>query len=260
MRAVMAVSAPGRSAMGCVARWPLWGAGQILTDNGKVFTGRCGVATGARTGRVVEWIAMLRLVFTANDFASTQFLAQPAPALETKFAARALRQGVSTPWGERWRCRALAASPMSSASVRTLTSHFTWSISPTMIAADLDESLEAAPRMSARQVRAELEQFRSCPNVGVPSFIRYALDGDREATLSLCCGMRNLFTTVLEPYWPDIRANHRSELVRRGRLVADRGLRAALTATIPAPGGAATAWKSTLHRSAPCAWADGVWR
>ena len=39
---------------------------------------------------------MLRLVFTANDFASTQFLAQPAPALEMKFAARALRQGIST--------------------------------------------------------------------------------------------------------------------------------------------------------------------
>jgi hypothetical protein len=71
---------------------------------------------------------MLRLVFTANDFASTQFLAQPAPALELKFAARALRQGISTPWGERWRYRALAASPTSSVSVRMLTSHFTWSI------------------------------------------------------------------------------------------------------------------------------------
>ena len=176
---------------------------------------------------------MLRLVFTANDFASTQFLAQPAPALEVKFAARALRQGISTPWGERWRCRALAASPTSSVSVRTLTSHFTWSISPTMIAADLDESLEAAPRLGARQLRAELEQFRSCPNVGVPAFIRYFLDGDRDATLSLCRGMRDLYTTVLEPYWPDIRSNHHSELVRRRRLVADRGLRTALTATIP---------------------------
>jgi DNA-binding transcriptional ArsR family regulator len=176
---------------------------------------------------------MLRLVFTANDFASTQFLAQPAPALEMKFAALALRQGIWTPWGERWRCRALAATRTSSVSLRTLTSHFTWSISPTMIAADLDESLEAAPRLSARQLRAELEQFRSCPNVGVPPFIRYALDGDREATLSLCRRTRSLFTTVLEPYWPDIRANHHSELVRRGRLVADRGLRIALTATIP---------------------------
>ena len=105
--------------------------------------------------------------------------------------------------------------------------------SPGALAADLDESLEAAPRLSARQLRAELEQFRSCPNVGVPPFIRYALDGDREATLSLCRRTRNLFTTVLEPYWPDIRANHQSELVRRGRLVADRGLRTALTATIP---------------------------
>jgi DNA-binding transcriptional ArsR family regulator len=49
----------------------------------------------------------------------------------------------------------------------------------------------------------------------------------------LCRRTRNLFTTVLEPYWPDIRANHHRELVRRGRLVADRGLRTALTATIP---------------------------
>ena len=176
---------------------------------------------------------MLRLVFAANDFASTQFLAQPAPALEMKFAARALRQGISTPWGERWRCRALAAAPMSSVSVRTLTSHFSWSISPTMMAADLDESLEVAPRLSARQWRAELEQFRSCPNIGVSPFVRHFLDGGREATLSLCRTTRNLFTTVLEPYWPDIRANHHGELVRRGRLVADRGLRPALTATFP---------------------------
>jgi DNA-binding transcriptional ArsR family regulator len=186
-----------------------------------------------RDGRVVEWVDMLRLVFTANDFASTQFLAQPAPALELKFAARALRQGVSTPWGERWRCRALAASPTSSVSTRMLTSHFSWSISPTMIEADLDESLEAAPGFSARQWRAELEQFRSCPNVGDSPFVRYFLDGDRDAMLSLCRGMRKLFTTVLEPHWPDIRANHHGELVRRGRLVADRGLRAALTGTIP---------------------------
>lgn len=176
---------------------------------------------------------MLRLFFTANDFASTQFLAQPAPALEIKFAARALRQGISTPWGARWRCSALAASPTSSAPVRTLTGPFTWSISPTMIAADLDESLETVSRLSARQLRAELEQFRSCPYVGVPPFLRYALEGDRQATLSLCRGTKNLFATVLEPYWPDIRANHHGERVRRGRLAADRGLRTALAATVP---------------------------
>nr|WP_204079058.1 helix-turn-helix domain-containing protein [Mycobacterium riyadhense] len=176
---------------------------------------------------------MLRLFFTANDFASTHFLAQPAPALEIKFAARALRQGISTPWGARWRCSALAASPTSSASVRTLTGPFTWSISPTVIADDLDESLEAVLRLSARQLRAELKQFRSCPYVGVPPFLRYALEGDRQATLSLCRGTRNLFTAVVEPHWPDIRANHRSERVRRSRLVADRGLRTALTATVP---------------------------
>ena len=35
------------------------------------------------------------------------------------------------------------------------------------------------------------------------------------------------------PESPDIRANHHGELIRRGRLVADRGLRTALTATIP---------------------------
>jgi hypothetical protein len=179
---------------------------------------------------------MLRLVFTANDFASTQFLAQPAPALEMKFALRALREGISTPWGERWRCHALAASPTSSVWVRTLTSHFSWSISPTMMAADLDESLEVAPRLTARQWRAELEQFRGCPNVGVSPFVRYFLDGGREATLPLCRTTRNLFTTLLEPYWPDIRSNHHSQLVRRGRLLADRGLRAAMTATVPGSG------------------------
>jgi hypothetical protein len=199
----------------------------------RMRSSQAAAARRVENSRSVVWVGMLRLVFTANDFASTQFLAQPAPALELKFALRALRRGVSTPWGERWRCHALATSPTSSASVRMLTSHFSWSISPTMMAADIDESLEAAPRLSAREWRAELEQFRSSPNVGASPFIRFFLDGGQEATLSLCRGMRNLFTSALEPYWPDIQANHHGELVRRGRLVADRGLRAALTATIP---------------------------
>jgi hypothetical protein len=47
-------------------------------------------------------------------------------------------------------------------------------------------------------------RYRRCPKVGVPPFIRYVLDGDRRATLSSCRRTRNLFTKVLEPYWPDI--------------------------------------------------------
>jgi hypothetical protein len=52
---------------------------------------------------------MLRILFTADDFALTRFLPEPAPLLEMKFAARGLRRGIRSPWGERWRCAVLGA-------------------------------------------------------------------------------------------------------------------------------------------------------
>jgi DNA-binding transcriptional ArsR family regulator len=178
---------------------------------------------------------MLRILFTAEDLASTRFLPEPAPLLELKFAARGLRRGIRAPWGERWRGTALAAVPMAMRPVvRQLGGHFSWALSPTSaFSADLDEGLETGLGFGRERVRQELTQFFSAPNWGVPLYAQYAVKGDRDAGRVLLHGTRTAYAAAVQPYWADIRANHHSELAQHGRLLACRGVGAALTTVIP---------------------------
>ncbi len=175
------------------------------------------------------------ILFTADDFASTRFLAEPAPSLELKFAARGLRRGIRAPWGERWRCSALAAVPKSARpAVRQIGGHFSWALTPTVaVCTNLDEGIEALLDLGPKRVREELALFFSAPNSGVPLLLRYAIEGDRDAGRVMLHGTKTAFTAMVQPYWADIRANHHSELAQHGRLLARRGIRAALTTVIP---------------------------
>ena len=178
---------------------------------------------------------MLRILFTPDDLASTRFLPEPAPMLELKFVAVGLRRGIRASWGERWRSRALAAIPMSARpAVRQLGGHFSWALSPTFaVSADLDEGMETFLGFGTERLRAEMALYFSAPNSGVPLLPRYAFEGDRDAGRVLVHGTKTAFTAAVQPYWADIRANHHSELAQHGRLLACRGVGAALTTVIP---------------------------
>jgi DNA-binding transcriptional ArsR family regulator len=178
---------------------------------------------------------MLRILFTADDYASTRFLPEPAPSLELKFAARGLRRGIRAPWGERWRCSALAAVPNPARPVvRELGGHFSWAVSPTFaVSADVDEEMDTFLGFGAERLREEMTLYFSAPNSGVPLLPRYAFEGDRDARRVLAHGSRTAFAAAVQPYWADIRANHHSELAQHGRLLACRGVATALTTVIP---------------------------
>ncbi len=178
---------------------------------------------------------MLRILFTPDDLASTRFLPEPAAMLELKFVAVGLRRGIRAPWGERWRNHALAAIPISARSaVRQLGGHFSWALSPRFaVSPDFDEGLDMALGLNRERVREELALFFSAPNSGVPLLTRYAFEGDRDAGRVWLHGMRTAFTAGVQPYWADVRANHHSELAQHGRLLACRGVGAALTTVIP---------------------------
>jgi DNA-binding transcriptional ArsR family regulator len=175
---------------------------------------------------------MLRILFTADDLASTRFLDEPAPMLEMKFAVRGLRRGIRASWGERWRCASLPEIPRSARpAVRQLGGHFTWALTPTLaISPDIDEALDTSLGLDPERMRAELATFYSAPNTGVPLLHSYAVDENRDAGRVL---LRTTFTASLEPYWADVRANHHSELAQHGRLLAGRGVGATLTTVIP---------------------------
>lgn len=176
---------------------------------------------------------MLRILFTADDLASTRFLPEPAPLLEMKFVARGLRRGIRASWGERWRCAALAAIPRAARpAVGLIGGHFCWAVTPTFaVSTDIDEALDTVLRFGRQRVREDLALFYSAPNSGVPAWSRYAADA--AAGRVLLRGMRTAFTAAVQPYWADVRENHHSELAQHGRLLACRGLRVALTTVIP---------------------------
>jgi hypothetical protein len=132
---------------------------------------------------------MLRMLFTGEDFALTRFLPEPAPLLEMKFAARGLRRGIRAPWGERWRCAALGAVPISAGPMRELTAHFSWSLAPTaVLAGDVDEGIDRFMGVTPHRAREEMALWFSAPSAGVPALLRHAIDGDRDAGRVLCQG------------------------------------------------------------------------
>jgi hypothetical protein len=73
--------------------------------------------------------------------------------------------------------------------------------------------------------------YFSAPNSAVPLWS--AFEKDRDAGRVLVHSAKPAFTAAVRPYWTDVRANHHSELAQHGRLLACRGVGAALTAMLP---------------------------
>lgn len=173
---------------------------------------------------------MLRILFTAEDLASTSFVPEPAPILETKLAAIGLQRGIGAPWGERWRHHALATFPRSAEPVRALVPGFSWTVSPTSVGADFDSWREASASLGPHHEQAETQLWYG--SRGVPPLIRASANGDREAEGVFLRAMKAAFTALVQPYWADVRANHQAELIRQGRLLTSRGVGNMLTTAI----------------------------
>lgn len=113
--------------------------------------------------------------------------------------------------------------------------HFSWSLSPTVLGDDFDDGMRSIEGLGPRQANAELAVFRRGPTEGdgAPHYLRHAITGNRAAMLALSRATSSAYTAVLEPYWPEIQANHRIELARQARVMALHGVRATLSAVIP---------------------------
>lgn len=173
---------------------------------------------------------MLRILFTAEDLASTRFVPQPAPILETKLAAIGLQRGIGAPWGERWRHRALAAFPRSAQPVRDLVPGFSWTVSPSSVVADFDSWREASASLGPHHQHAEIQLWYGSGTV--PPLIRASAEGDREAERVFLRAINAAFTALVQPYWADVRANHQAELIRQGRVLTTCGVGSMLTTAI----------------------------
>lgn len=173
---------------------------------------------------------MLRILFTTEDLASTRFVPEPGPVLETKLAAIGLQRGIGAPWGERWRHRALAVFPRSAEPLRELVPGFSWTVSPSSVVQDFDSWRDASASLGPHHAHAEMQLWYGSGRV--PPLIRAGVQGDREAERVFLRAMKAAFTAVVQPYWADVRTNHHAELIRQGRLLTSRGVGSMLTTAI----------------------------
>lgn len=94
--------------------------------------------------------------------------------------------------------------------VRQLSEHFSWALSPTyVVSADLDEGMETFLSLGTERLREEIVLYFSAPNAGIPLW--HTFEGDRDAGRMLVHGTKTAFTAAVQPYWADIRANHHGD-------------------------------------------------
>ncbi|MER5932986.1 winged helix-turn-helix domain-containing protein [Streptomyces sp. NPDC002054] len=183
---------------------------------------------------------MLRIHFTAEDFARIRFAPRPAPLQELHAALTtvvAQRGGpLFTPWrGRVLRSLPAAADPLADLVPAGRPPSFLDVLGDTM--ADGFEQIRAT---SPGLVRSELERVYGA--VPAPRWIRGLHAGDETAWCTLRRAQQAAYETVLAPVWSVVQDLHRAEFTRYALTVAEHGVAATLTGLAPG---------SRLH--------EGVW-
>ncbi|MFF3767472.1 winged helix-turn-helix domain-containing protein [Streptomyces sp. NPDC001922] len=186
---------------------------------------------------------MIRIRFTAADFAEVRFASRPAPLQELNGAlAMMCRRDAPLLFG-RWRQRLLRSLP---AAVEPLADLVPAGTAPRFLDV-FDDALEDGldtVRSASRptEIRTELERVYAGHPTPPPPWIRDLHRGDRGAWHLLRRAQQAAFETIVRPVWPVVQDLHRTEFTRHALTVAEHGTGAALTRLVPG---------SRLH--------DGVW-
>ncbi|MFJ6251674.1 MULTISPECIES: ArsR/SmtB family transcription factor [unclassified Streptomyces] len=183
---------------------------------------------------------MLRVHFTAEDFARIRFAPRPAPLQELHAALTAAVTQRGGPLFAPWRGRILRSLPAASSPLSDLVPAGRPPSFLDVIGHTMPDSFEQIRATSPGLVRVELERvYGTAP---VPRWIRDLHAGDEAAWHTLHRAQQAAFETVLAPVWSVVQDLHREEFTRYALTVAEHGVAAALTALAPG---------SQLH--------EGVW-
>ncbi|MFG2331631.1 ArsR/SmtB family transcription factor [Streptomyces sp. NPDC048604] len=183
---------------------------------------------------------MLRVHFTAEDFARVRFPPRPAPLQELHAALTTAVTRRGGPLFAPWRGRVLRSLPTAAEPLADLVP----SGSPPSFLDVLGDTMadgfrqirDAGPGL----VRSELERVYGV--APAPRWVRGLHAGDETAWRTLHRGQQAAYETVLAPVWSVVQDLHREEFTRYALAVAERGVAAALTGLAP---------DSRLH--------EGVW-
>ncbi|WP_367135494.1 MULTISPECIES: helix-turn-helix domain-containing protein [Streptomyces] len=180
---------------------------------------------------------MIRIRFSAGDFARVRFAPRPVPLQALNTAFMMLFRGDDHLLFGRWRQRLLRSLP---AAVEPLGDLVTPAGAPLFLDEFGDEAggapedgLNAVRAAPPGLVRAELERVYAGHPAPPPPWIRDLHRGDAGAWQVLRRAQHAAFETAVRPVWPLVQDLHRAEFTRYALAVAEHGVGTALTTLVP---------------------------
>ncbi|MGW5364736.1 ArsR/SmtB family transcription factor [Actinopolymorpha pittospori] len=176
---------------------------------------------------------MIRIRFSAADFAHVRFSPRPAPLLELNSALLMMvRRDDGLLFG-RWRRRMLRSLPRAVAPVGDLVPA---GLAPAFLDIyddTLEEALDSPRAWRPDLVRAELERVYAPHPTAAPPWIRALHRGDAEAWQILRRAQRSAYDHALRPVWDQLSDLHQAEFTRHALTVAEHGVGHALGELVP---------------------------
>ncbi|GAA3083112.1 hypothetical protein GCM10020000_81470 [Streptomyces olivoverticillatus] len=180
---------------------------------------------------------MIRIHFTAADFAQVRFAPRPAPLQALNTAFMMLFRGDDHLLFGRWRQRLLRSLPTA---VGPLGDLVPAADAPVFLdefgdpaEGGLDDGLDAVRAAPPALVRSELERVYAGHPAPPPPWIRDLHRGDAAAWEVLRRAQHAAFETAVRPVWPLVQDLHRAEFTRHALTTAEHGVGAALAALVP---------------------------
>ncbi|MFI1198072.1 ArsR/SmtB family transcription factor [Streptomyces sp. NPDC020883] len=171
---------------------------------------------------------MIRIHFTAADFARVRFAPRPAPLQELNVALSMMFRRDTAPLFGRWRQRTLRALPPAAQPFGDLVPGLRAPSFLDQFGDDLDEALESVRATRPQLVRSEVERVYAGQLAPAPAWLHDLHQGGTAAWRLLRRAQYAAFDAVLRPVWPLIQDLHHAEFTRHALTVAEHGLAAGL--------------------------------
>jgi DNA-binding transcriptional ArsR family regulator len=173
---------------------------------------------------------MLRIHLTAEDLLATRFASRPAPLAEVGLAVAMIRR--QDPVFAAWRRSAAAQFPPAARPLLELIpASATGPLFLDPITASLAEGLELVQAAPASFAAGELR--RVCATRPPTPWLRQLAARDRETWRDLDLALRLAHRHLIEDAWRRVLSGFQAELAWRSRLIAERGVQAALSTLHP---------------------------
>ncbi|MEU8686267.1 winged helix-turn-helix domain-containing protein [Streptomyces sp. NPDC048611] len=176
---------------------------------------------------------MLRIHFTAADFARVRFAPRPAPLQELNVALMKMCYPDEPLLFGRWRRRLLRSLPPV---VQPLGDLVPAEAAPNFLdvfSDTLEDGLDTVRAAPPALVRSEIERVYARQPAPAPLWLRDLHQGDGAAWHVLRRAQQAAFDTALRPVWPLVQDLHQAEFTRHALSVAEHGIGAALAELVP---------------------------